>query len=91
MLSVADQGPGVPDAEKKKIFDRFYRGSQSRTDPSHFGLGLSVAWELAAVHGGKISVSDTPGGEDNISQYENFWTDAPRHTFEALKSLLATI
>ena len=36
-------------------------------------------------------ISDTPGVEDNISQYENFWTDAPRHTFEALKSLLATI
>lgn len=34
VLSVADQGPGVPDAEKKKIFDRFYRGSQSRTDPA---------------------------------------------------------
>lgn len=67
VLSVADQGPGVPDAEKKKIFDRFYRGSQSRTDPSHFGLGLSVAWELAAVHGGKISVSDTPGGGATFS------------------------
>ena len=36
-------------------------------------------------------ISDTPGGDDNISQYENFWADAPRHTFEALKALLATI
>lgn len=33
-------------------------------------------------------ISDTPGGTDNISQYENFWTDAPRHTFEALNTLL---
>lgn len=61
-LSVADYGPGVPDAEKDRIFDRFYRGSESRTDPSHFGLGLSVARELAAVHGGSIKVTDTPGG-----------------------------
>lgn len=33
-------------------------------------------------------VSDTPGAADNIAQYENFWTLAPQHTFEALKSLL---
>lgn len=62
LLSVADHGPGVPDAEKERIFDRFYRGSQSRTDTNHFGLGLSVARELAALHGGSIRVLDTPGG-----------------------------
>jgi adenosylhomocysteine nucleosidase len=33
-------------------------------------------------------ISDTPGAADNISQYENFWEDAPRHTFEALTALL---
>ncbi len=32
-------------------------------------------------------ISDTPGSADNISQYENFWEDAPRHTFEAVKAL----
>jgi adenosylhomocysteine nucleosidase len=33
-------------------------------------------------------ISDTPGAADNISQYENFWDDAPRHTFEALTAIL---
>lgn len=33
-------------------------------------------------------ISDTPGDADNISQYENFWNDAPRHTFEAVKHLI---
>lgn len=33
-------------------------------------------------------VSDTPGASDNISQYENFWTDAPRHTFTAVRRLV---
>lgn len=33
-------------------------------------------------------ISDTPGAADNISQYENFWDDAPRHTFEVLKHLI---
>ena len=62
VLSVIDHGPGIPDSEKRKVFDRFYRGSQSRSDPNHFGLGLAVAQELAAIHGGNLSLSDTPGG-----------------------------
>lgn len=61
-LSVIDRGPGIPDSEKKRVFDRFYRGSVSRSDPDHFGLGLSVARELAQVHGGSVTLADTPGG-----------------------------
>ena len=33
-------------------------------------------------------ISDTPGGDDNIAQYENFWTDAPKSTFDTLIHLL---
>lgn len=33
-------------------------------------------------------ISDTPGGEDNIAQYENFWEDAPKHTFEKLRQVI---
>lgn len=36
-------------------------------------------------------ISDTPGAADNIAQYQNFWEDAPRHTFEALSSMLALL
>lgn len=36
-------------------------------------------------------ISDTPGSADNISQYENFWDEAPAHTFAAIESLLAAI
>ena len=36
-------------------------------------------------------ISDTPGGEDNIAQYETFWDDAPKHTFEALKMVVTSI
>lgn len=61
-FSVRDQGPGVPDSEKASIFERFYRGSQSRTDSSHFGLGLSVAAEIAKTHHTRIQVLDAPGG-----------------------------
>jgi adenosylhomocysteine nucleosidase len=36
-------------------------------------------------------ISDTPGAADNIAQYENFWEDAPRHTFEALTTILSKL
>ncbi|MDE7369322.1 MAG: 5'-methylthioadenosine/adenosylhomocysteine nucleosidase [Muribaculaceae bacterium] len=36
-------------------------------------------------------ISDTPGGDDNIAQYENFWSDAPRETFDILHEILQTI
>ena len=61
-FSIVDHGPGIPDEAKKKVFERFYRMDKSRTDKAHFGLGLSVAKELAALHGGTLTLTDTPGG-----------------------------
>ena len=61
-LWVSDTGPGVPDAEKERVFERFYRADHSRSDKLHFGLGLAVARELAALHGGTLYVRDAPGG-----------------------------
>ena len=57
-----DHGPGVPDADKQRIFTRFARGDESRAGAGHFGLGLAVARELAALHGGRLACTDTPGG-----------------------------
>lgn len=59
---VIDHGPGVPQADKARIFDRFARGDGSRTDKTHLGLGLAVAAEIAALHGAALRVQDTPGG-----------------------------
>lgn len=52
-LEVADSGIGIPDNEKKRVFDRFYRCDQSRTDEG-CGLGLSFAQAVAKLHGGEI-------------------------------------
>ena len=72
ILSVIDHGTGIPDAEKKLVFRRFYRCDKSRTDKSHFGLGLSVANEIAHAHNTSIKISDTPGGGATFSVYFPF-------------------
>lgn len=61
-IQIIDHGVGIPDNQKPFIFDHFYCGDQSRGDKSHFGLGLGIASELAKLHHGKLSVSDTKGG-----------------------------
>ena len=61
-FAVADRGPGVPDADKKRIFGRFVRGTPAGDDARHYGLGLAVAAELTTLHGGQLWVQDTPGG-----------------------------
>lgn len=59
---VSDTGPGVPDGEKQQIFQRFHRSEAARSDRKHFGLGLSIAAEIAAAHQGRLWVEDAPGG-----------------------------
>lgn len=59
---VSDDGPGIPDADKTRIFERFYQRDEARGQSGHFGLGLSIAMEIARAHRGRITVSDTPGG-----------------------------
>lgn len=62
IISIADNGPGIPDEAKKEVFCRFYRYDKSRTDKNHFGLGLSIAQRIVVLHGGTISVIDSAEG-----------------------------
>ena len=62
IIRVTDSGEGIPDDQKQKIFERFYRSDGSRTDGSHFGLGLCIAKELTELHGGSIKVTDAENG-----------------------------
>lgn len=77
-IGVEDNGAGIPDDEKDKIFERFYRGTQAEKQmeatsnsgstqdennkKGHHGLGLAVAKEIAAAHKGMLTVSSAPGG-----------------------------
>lgn len=59
---VIDHGKGIPEDDKPYIFNRFYCADKSRTDKSNFGLGLSIADELAKMMNGKVGCKDTDGG-----------------------------
>jgi signal transduction histidine kinase len=60
-LVVEDDGPGIPTRDVAKIFDRFYRGSDSRASKAGTGLGLSIARELAELMGGTLDVVSSAG------------------------------
>ncbi|HEX3077571.1 MAG TPA: HAMP domain-containing sensor histidine kinase [Lachnospiraceae bacterium] len=62
LIEIEDYGVGIPDDQKKLVFDRFYQADRSRNDKNHYGLGLSIAKELIGQHHGTITVKDTRGG-----------------------------
>ncbi len=61
-ISVVDQGPGVDITDQDKIFDRFYRADTSRNKDTvgGYGLGLSIASQIAHLHGGSLGVENEP-------------------------------
>lgn len=61
ILTVTDNGPGVPAVERDAIFRRLYRGDASRSQRG-LGLGLSLVKAIVEAHGGTITVDDAPGG-----------------------------
>jgi two-component system sensor histidine kinase KdpD len=61
-FSVADRGPGVPAAERERVFEPFYRRLSSAPDVGGAGLGLSIARGIAEAQGGNVTLHDRPGG-----------------------------
>jgi signal transduction histidine kinase len=62
-MSVADSGPGVPEADLERVFERFYRVDTSRTsDPGGTGLGLSIVRHLVELHGGTARAANRSSG-----------------------------
>ncbi len=60
-IAVTDNGPGIPDSEKSRVTERFYRGDSSRGKVG-VGLGLSVVASAARLHGGSVALADNHPG-----------------------------
>ena len=61
VVSVADDGPGIPEQERQNVFKRFYRLERSRRTPGN-GLGLSLVAAVARLHGARIEMLDNKPG-----------------------------
>jgi signal transduction histidine kinase len=62
-LEVADDGNGVPQGQRRRIFDRFVRLDESRSrDEGGAGLGLAIVQDVVSEHQGRVSVLDAPEG-----------------------------
>jgi signal transduction histidine kinase len=61
LLRVRDHGRGIPPEDLTRVFDRFYRGSNVDGQTSGSGLGLAVAHQIVAQHGGTIEIDSLPG------------------------------
>jgi two-component system OmpR family sensor kinase len=60
-LWVADTGPGVPEHEHARIFERFAYGAGGRRHPNSTGLGLAIVSAIARAHGGRVELDSSPG------------------------------
>ncbi len=70
VVQIADNGPGVPEADLPRLFERFWRGDPSRSrDTGGSGLGLAIARRIIEAHEGRIWAAATPGGGLTVA----FW------------------
>ena len=61
-ITVSDTGPGIPDSDLTRIFERFYRVDKARTRPGGTGLGLAIVRHLVELHGGSVRADNRKTG-----------------------------
>jgi signal transduction histidine kinase len=62
VITIDDQGPGIPEAERERVFEPFYRPSGRPEAAGGWGLGLSIVRQIVARHGGSVTCLARPGG-----------------------------
>ena len=66
LITVTDEGPGIPESDLPRVFERFYRVDKARArdrkDPGGTGLGLAIVKHLVELHGGRVAATNRPTG-----------------------------
>lgn len=62
LVSVSDEGPGIAEADRERVFDRFYRARIGRGDTGGIGLGLAICRAIVEAQGGMIGIATAAGG-----------------------------
>ncbi len=67
VLTVVDDGPGIPEAERRRVFDRFYRVQESRSrETGGTGLGLPIVRDIVRNHDGRVQLAAREDGEPGL-------------------------
>ncbi len=66
-ISVEDQGPGIPEPEQSRVFERFYHSPKARQHITGTGMGLAIVREILHAHGGEIRLQSSPGQGSKFS------------------------
>ena len=70
MLTIADQGPGIPQEVLDNLFERYYRGTNTTDDITGTGLGLAITKQLIDLHNGTISVRSGQDGTIFVLKFQ---------------------
>jgi signal transduction histidine kinase len=77
-VTVADEGPGIPEDEQARLFQRFFRSREVRDQAGGLGLGLTICRAIVHAQGGDISVESAPGRGTSV----HFTLPKARHLSE---------
>jgi signal transduction histidine kinase len=84
-VSVRDQGPGIPEGELEKIFEKFVQSSATTTGAGGTGLGLAICRQIVKDHGGRIWARNAPEG----GALFQFWIQRTRSAGDTHEERLA--
>ncbi len=77
-ITVADEGPGIPERERSRVFEKFYRSPSTRQHVLGTGMGLAITREIVSAHGGDLGLENRPGGGSQ------FWIILPKAAEEKI-------
>jgi two-component system, OmpR family, sensor histidine kinase KdpD len=83
LVQVSDDGPGIAEHEREKVFEKFYRGQHASNSDGGVGLGLTICRSIIRAHGGKIGLRERTGGGTLVEFTVPFAADPQKTSREA--------